>query len=379
MCSCPFCFSVTALVVLLLLSPSLSPAKMVHSKRSVTVVCFALLCAIVLIVTSKRLDGWPGGGWQSAGYYRPGMFGGGQPADGQRAPPPGGGNAGEVKDQYPLASSVPVAIAVAKEQEEKEEYYLPETNDIPPRPIPAKDPACAGFPDTSNVMLVMKTGASEAYGKVPTQLLTVLRCLPDFLIFSDMEQRIAGYRVRDSLDTVLAEAKDDNPDFDLYRRQRGCEVSTQFCNDQWGGGVDEGWALDKYKNIHMAEKAWALRPGRDWYVFVDADTYVLWPNMMEWLGRMDPARKHYLGSMAFVGAFPFGHGGSGYVVSGGAMGAFAEAGGNGSIANKYDTAIAAVCCGDFMYAVALKETIDVDVNNMVGLTWSAGDVPPSLG
>ena len=45
---------------------------------------------------------------------------------------------------------------------------------------------CEGFPNTDNILLVMKTGASETYSKLPTQLLTTMSCLPDFLLFSDL-------------------------------------------------------------------------------------------------------------------------------------------------------------------------------------------------
>jgi hypothetical protein len=45
---------------------------------------------------------------------------------------------------------------------------------------------CEGFPNTDGIMLVMKTGASESFQKLPTQLLTSLQCLPDFLLFSDL-------------------------------------------------------------------------------------------------------------------------------------------------------------------------------------------------
>lgn len=45
---------------------------------------------------------------------------------------------------------------------------------------------CARFPSTDGVLLVMKTGATEAYDRIPTQLLTTLSCLPDFLLFSDL-------------------------------------------------------------------------------------------------------------------------------------------------------------------------------------------------
>lgn len=45
---------------------------------------------------------------------------------------------------------------------------------------------CDGFPNTDRILLVMKTGATEAYSKMPTQLLTAMSCLPDFLLYSDI-------------------------------------------------------------------------------------------------------------------------------------------------------------------------------------------------
>lgn len=51
--------------------------------------------------------------------------------------------------------------------------------------LDTSDP-CHGFPNTDGIMLVMKTGATEAYQKMPTQLLTGMQCLPDFLLFSDL-------------------------------------------------------------------------------------------------------------------------------------------------------------------------------------------------
>lgn len=45
---------------------------------------------------------------------------------------------------------------------------------------------CDNFPDTEGILLVMKTGATEAFAKLPTQLITNMQCLPDFLLFSDL-------------------------------------------------------------------------------------------------------------------------------------------------------------------------------------------------
>ncbi|KFH42374.1 hypothetical protein ACRE_069110 [Hapsidospora chrysogenum ATCC 11550] len=236
---------------------------------------------------------------------------------------------------------------------------------------------CAQFPDTSNILLVMKTGASEAYARVPTQLLTNMRCLPDFLIFSDMEQTIAGHEILDSLDTVLPEAKSGNKDFGLYARQKKCPLAQEDCN----GGIKvapEAWALDKYKNIHVAEKAYALRPYHDWYIFVDADTYVVWPTLVEWLAQFDPRKKHYMGSVALLVGHPFAHGGSGYVLSQGTMRAFFD--GKSGVANKYDMAAKTTCCGDALFSKAVEEETGVDVKNAYHEQWPTvnGEQPHSL-
>ncbi|KND94347.1 hypothetical protein TOPH_01254 [Tolypocladium ophioglossoides CBS 100239] len=219
---------------------------------------------------------------------------------------------------------------------------------------------CANFPDTSNVLLVMKTGASEAYSKIPNQIITNLKCLPEFMFFSDMAEKVAGYTIHDSLDTVLPEVKLKNSDFDLYHRQQKCPTDQESCNKNHKVG-QEAWNLDKYKNIHMAEKTYALRPNYDWYLFVDADTYVVWPTMMKWLEQLDPRDTHYIGSVAYVANFPFGHGGSGYFVSQATMKKFFE--GKTGVANRWDERVTKECCGDYMFSLALKTETEIAVKN----------------
>ena len=219
---------------------------------------------------------------------------------------------------------------------------------------------CINFHNTSTVMLVMKTGASEAYSKVPIQLATALRCLPDLLIFSDMAQKIAGYTIHDSLDTVLDKVKESNKDFNLYFNQMQCPIDQEQCN-KGNDAAKQAWNLDKYKNIHMAEKAYAMRPNHDWYLFIDADTYVSWSNLMKWLPHLDSSKKHYIGSVAFLGSLAFGHGGSGYLVSQGAMSAMFK--GKKGVANKYDEPVQHVCCGDAMWSKALVDETDITIVN----------------
>lgn len=223
---------------------------------------------------------------------------------------------------------------------------------------------CDLFPNTSSVLLVMKTGASEAYSKIPIQLHTTLKYLSDFLFFSDMAQNIAGYTIYDSLDTVLSEVKEKNKDFALYHRQKQCPIDQDSCNKNHDV-AKQGWELDKYKNIHMAEKAYKMRPNYEWYLFVDADTYVVFPTLVQWLKQMDSSKPHYIGSVAQVAGFPFGHGGSGYLVSQAAMRAMFY--GKTEVANKYDETIQHTCCGDYMWSKALNDETGIEVVNAVSV------------
>ncbi|KAG6005038.1 hypothetical protein E4U21_000553 [Claviceps maximensis] len=220
---------------------------------------------------------------------------------------------------------------------------------------------CAHFPNTSSVLTIMKTGASEAYSRVPTQLMTMLKCIPDFFLFSDMKQTVAGHTIHDSLDTVLDSVKLTNGDFELYLRQKKCPVDQGECNKHFDT-AKQGWNLDKYKNIHMAEKAYRMRPDYDWYLFVDADTYVAYPTLMELLKHLNPAKPHYIGSVAYLGQLPFAHGGSGYLVSQATMHSMFH--GKENVANKWDETVQHYCCGDAMFSQALKEETGTEVVNI---------------
>lgn len=171
---------------------------------------------------------------------------------------------------------------------------------------------------------------------------------------------MAGYTILDSLDTVLPEVKLKNKDFDLYFRQLKCPTDQGSCNKDHAG--EEAWGLDKYDNVHMA-KTYAMRPGYDWYLFVDADTYVVWPTLMPWLDMLDPSDAHYIGSVAYMGSFPFGHGGSGYLVSQAAMSKLFK--GRTGVANRWDERATHECCGDYVFSLALKTETSIAVGNAV--------------
>ncbi|KAL4898700.1 hypothetical protein BDV59DRAFT_167367 [Aspergillus ambiguus] len=218
---------------------------------------------------------------------------------------------------------------------------------------PADNPNCQDFPDISHVQVVVKTGSNILYDKLPTQLLTTLQCHRDLLLLADTEQDLGPYHVYDVLANVNETIKSTHPDFDYYRTLQ------QYQND----GLDlrllretshkSAWNLDKYKFIHMLAQAWTRRPGRDWYVFVEADTYLVTRNLVLWLDRMDPSQPLYLGSAAHYNSDLFAHGGSGIVISRGAMSQLLDD--DPGLTERYDQHMPSEYYGDYVLMKALRE------------------------
>jgi hypothetical protein len=238
-----------------------------------------------------------------------------------------------------------------------EQKVFPQNDWLPARPI---DPSCAHLPDLSKVLLIIKTGGSETYDRLPTQFMTMTRCLPDFLVFSDMEESIMGYRVYDILSDTLDEVKHDNGDFNLWRRQQACLVDQKSCQ-KWSNVGGEAWNLDKYKNVRQSEVSYRMRPNYDWYIHIDADTYIHWPNMIEMLKPFDAQKDYFFGSFEPSQYGDFNHGGSGYILSQSAMKKFQA---NASV-EHFDHAARSICCGDMLMTIAVRENIGLANTNMV--------------
>ncbi|KAH9219261.1 hypothetical protein DL95DRAFT_292216 [Leptodontidium sp. 2 PMI_412] len=210
------------------------------------------------------------------------------------------------------------------------------------------------------LVVTIKTGATEAAEKIPVQLETTLKCVPleNVLWYSDMAQKVGEHQLVDALDAIPASVKDGNSDFDIYRKQQELQDPVKVVsllkdmkhpkeNDKLAA-----WALDKYKNIHIVEKSWNAKPHADWYIHIDADTYVIWSSLMAWIRKLDPSKKSFLGSMACLEGLPFAHGGSGILVSRGATESLVIE--HNGTAARWDPRIAGNCCGDAILAEAFK-------------------------
>ncbi|KAK5124806.1 hypothetical protein LTR85_001519 [Meristemomyces frigidus] len=163
----------------------------------------------------------------------------------------------------------------------------------------------------------------------------------------------------DVLEGVNTSIRETHPAFEIYRNQRRLRDAgwslQQISN---ASNIDDpshkaAWELDKFKFLHTLNKVHGEWPDKDWYVFVEADTYMNWPNLFAWLEQLDHTTELYIGSPSFMGGIKFNHGGSGYVLSGPALRRFAAE--HPGMATEWDERTSKECCGDYVLTLALKE------------------------
>ncbi|CAI7666273.1 unnamed protein product [Penicillium palitans] len=194
--------------------------------------------------------------------------------------------------------------------------------------VPSSCPTDTGM---DSVLVVVKTGITEAQDKVPVHLRTTLRCVPHKIIVSDFEEDIAGIRTQDVFLNVSDTLKQNNEDFSLYNRARSgghtaltSQDHMKVANGPSGMTDNPGWKLDKWKFLPMIHSARRAKPDAKWFVFLEADTYPIWPNLLSWLAHFNHEERLYLGNQMQIGPTLFAHGGSGFVLSHAAIHAVAD-------------------------------------------------------
>lgn len=200
-----------------------------------------------------------------------------------------------------------------------------------------------------DIVVVVKTGATEIYRALPIQLITTLTHFPNLLLFSDHEQQIAQYKVQDALDEVSETIISGNEDFELYLNQKKLIALGQSPEKLELKG---GWALDRYKNIHMMKKTWQQKPNAKWYLFIDADSYVMLSNLLPYLRRLDHSKKLYMGDVYVIKDLKFAQGGTGYVISHGAMQYVMRQ--DPDMPRNFEQMAKDNCCGDYVIGAVMK-------------------------
>lgn len=251
-----------------------------------------------------------------------------------------------------------------KTKDEQQELGKPSASSAPSKAEHIQQGLSEDFGKYSDrIFLLLKTGYTVQWERVPMHLLTTLTKFPNFGIYSDAASSIAGYEIMD----VLADLPEEvlkNPQLDLYveqQKQRRAHVQPQVrVNTQQLNG--QAWIMDKFKVLPMLQHAWEASPDHDWYFIIDDDTFVLADNLGRWLSTLDPNKPYYLGSAVAGLNHIFAHGGSGIVLSRGLMKLAFQNREIDAWMAEYANRALQECCGDFLLAAFLKEKLQIDLN-----------------
>ncbi|KAK5129252.1 hypothetical protein LTR08_003717 [Meristemomyces frigidus] len=172
---------------------------------------------------------------------------------------------------------------------------------------PQQDADCQQLQGLEDVVIVLKTGATEIYEKLPIHLATTFACAPsplEYLVYSDIGQRFGPVLVRDVLALVSQEMRDTHEGLAQYRRLQQHVALGADAAELKG---EKSWGLDKYKFLPMVSDAYhTFGAAKKWYVL---------HNLLLWLDTLDARQSIYAGAQVMIGNTEFAHGGSGFVMS----------------------------------------------------------------
>jgi hypothetical protein len=219
------------------------------------------------------------------------------------------------------------------------------------------------------IFLMIKEGATVIWERLPVHLYTTLTRVKHFALYSDAPTSIGGHQVVDILyETSQLERAREAPEFALYRKQlevRNLREMVEYEDIKLqpdGYGHNDGWHLDRFKNLPMLEHAYKVAPPQvEWFVFMDGDTYIFFDNLAKALSQLNSTEYHYLGNTAGL----FAHGGSGVVLSRGVMDA--TFGVNDTIVESFLDSTFSNCCGDWVVADMLRELVGVEHRQVNGI------------
>lgn len=231
-------------------------------------------------------------------------------------------------------------------------------------------------PYAEKVFMMLKTGATVLRNRLPPHIRTTLQRWPHHTVYTDVDAEVCGVPVIDIIKWLPAEL------VEKHRSNLGDYFDLREAQEHmWLWELDElesyaGWHLDKYKNVPMLAHAWLnAPPDMEWFVFIDADTYVMQKGLLEHLKGYNHSEPHYIGRAADweQGAWnkkgewqqiPFAHGGSGVAVSRGAMSALFGADPHSDstrmdmVLNEFMDVADPNIAGDALVAVMLFQYVD---------------------
>lgn len=181
--------------------------------------------------------------------------------------------------------------------------------------LPLASELCRQLPGADDVLVVVKTGATALRERLPVHFKTTLRCIPHYVIFSDMEEEFQGHQIHDVLSGVSAQMKESAPEFNFYRDlHENQDRLTEFMREN-SDFQHDAWHLDKWKFLPLVQKALQTKPDAKWLMFIEADTFMIWSNLLKWLAQLDWTMPCFLGLPVTMEGQLFAYGGAGWLLS----------------------------------------------------------------
>ncbi|KAI8805070.1 hypothetical protein BJ742DRAFT_821693 [Cladochytrium replicatum] len=180
--------------------------------------------------------------------------------------------------------------------------------------------------------VAVKTGGDVSAGRIPIQLATFLSGVKNRLFIGDSPGLFVGNeRVHDVISGLYEERMGFIPPeiIAAQNSKKGDNQKDLSVNESKKRESAPGWKMDAHKNLPGFKLLHRTYPNASWYMMIDDDTYVLWNNLMRLLKDISPEEPVYMGTPAhFVGCDgvrvkgdgpAFAHGGSGILISRGAL------------------------------------------------------------
>ncbi len=213
---------------------------------------------------------------------------------------------------------------------------------------------------TDDVLLIMKTGSTSIWKRLLIHLTTTLspdRISPaNTVIYSDHAETIGNMHIVDALANITETTKS-SPEFAVYRQQPEYASHNVYVEaagvDGDNYGPPGGWIIDKYKFIPLVQHAGNNWPVAKWYIYMEDDTYLFLPSVLDYLSEFDWRRPHYLGSFAAKCDTVFAHGGAGFALSRAAW--ERTFGRNPAMSEDHERYTTEHCCGDQVLGHALNK------------------------
>lgn len=225
-------------------------------------------------------------------------------------------------------------------------------------------------------VIVLKTGSSVAYDRLPVQLLLAQQTLhpevyrsgeagysgPQLLLYSDSDMQLGEFEVHNALANVSDYVRH-QPEF----AKQYAQLQKLLQDDDLAKVKEfqDGWNLDKWKFLYMWQDAYHRQPDADWYIGYEADTYVFWPSLFAYLGTQNSSQQQMYGCASILvrNQELFANGGCPYVISGALM--RASFGKDAGFAAKFDKEVEASCCGDAELSIALRKSASPPIKELV--------------